>query len=286
MTRIITDTTADFEPHELKSLNIDFIPLTVIFGDQEYQEHINLTKDQFYRLLEKSPESPKTAQPSPHYLEDLFRQAHDAGVDAVCITISSQLSGTYQSAVMVQRELGWDNCCVVDSLSGTGGHRLLVEHAVKLRDQGKGAREIAAELEKLRERVILYTCMDTLEYLYRGGRISHAVYTIGSLAHIKPIMHVSPEGRAVIPAKMLGLRKGVEYLCRQPGIKKPDPAFPFYVMYTDVRTNGELLADRLRELGYDIPDANIIPVGAAIGTHIGPNACAIVYICEEGTVNE
>lgn len=286
MTRIITDSTADFEPHELKQLGISCIPLTVIFGDREYQENINLTKDQFYRLLEQSPVSPKTAQPSPHYLQTLFEEAHTAGDDAVCITISSQLSGTYQSSVMVERELGWDNCRVVDSLTGTGGHRLLVEHAVKLRDEGKSACEIAEALEKLRERVVLYTCMDTLEYLYRGGRISHAVYTIGSLAHIKPIMHVSPEGRAVIPAKMLGLRKGIEYLCKQPAIKKPDPAFPLYVMYTDVRTNGELLAARLRELGYAIPDAHIIPVGAAIGTHIGPNACAIVYICEEGTVNE
>jgi len=278
MTRIITDSTADFEPQELERLNVSCIPLTVIFGDKEYQENISMTKDLFYRLLESSPHFPRTSQPSPQYLQELFEEAHAAGDGAVFITISSGLSGTYQSGVMVQRELGYDNCLVVDSRSGTGGHRLLVEHAVRMRDEGKSAREIADALEELRSRVTLYTCMDTLEFLFRGGRISHTVYKLGSLAHVKPIMTVTQEGKVSIPAKVLGIRKGIEYLAKIPQQYKPDPAHPLYVMYTDIRTNGEALAARLRELGHKILNEQIISVGAAIGTHIGPNACAVVYI--------
>ena len=100
MVRIITDSAADFEPCELEQKNIACIPITVILGEQEYQENVNLTKDQFYALLESIGASPKTAQPSPQILQGLFEDAKQAGDEAVYITLASALSGTYQSAVM------------------------------------------------------------------------------------------------------------------------------------------------------------------------------------------
>lgn len=281
MVRIITDSAADFSPRELEQLKIACIPLKVMFGDTEYEENISLSKDQFYELLLGSEEPPKTSQASPQVLMDLFEEAHAQGEEAIYITLSSGLSGTYQSAVMTKQLADSENCYVVDSLSGTGGQRMVVEHAVKLRDEGKSAAQIVAELEKLRGRIMLYACMDTLENLYRGGRISQTVYTLGSLAQIKPIIRLEQTGCVSVPAKAMGMRKGMDHLCKQVEKCPPDEAFPFYVMYTDNRKNGEIMAQRFRQMGLEIPDSRIIQVGAAIGTHIGPNAVGFVCITGE-----
>lgn len=280
MVRIITDSAADFEPSELENMRISCVPLYVFFGETEYRENINLTKNQFYELLTHEKTAPTTSQPSPDSFVELITEARETGDEALIITLSSGLSGTYQGALVAKELAEYSGCYIVDSRNGTGGERMLVEQAVKMRDMGMGAAEIAKKLEKLREHIVLYTCMDTLEYLHRGGRISDASYRIGSLAHIKPIMHVTKEGKPEIPTKVIGLRKGIDYICKQLCAVKPDPSYPIYIMFTANRENGEKLAEQIRRLGYDIPDFRIYPVGAAIGAHIGPNACGVVYVAE------
>lgn len=278
MVRIITDSAADFEPEEMEQMHVTCIPLTVMFGTKEYQENVDLNKNQFYDLLRGSGEFPKTAQASPQLLKDLFRQADAAGDEAIYITISSGFSGTYQNAEMLRQKLNLPGCYVVDSENGTGGQRMVVEYAVKLRDEGKTAKEIVSALEAMRKRVVLYACMDTLEYLYKGGRISGAVYRVGSLAQIKPILQVDAEGKLAIPAKVMGMKKGMAFMCEKVKELPPDGEFPFYVMYTDDRVNGLALAERIRALGIEVPEERIINVGAAIGTHVGPKACGLVYV--------
>ena len=278
MVRIITDSAADFEPEEMEQMHVTCIPLTVMFGTKEYQENVDLNKNQFYDLLRDSGEFPKTAQASPQLLKDLFRQADAAGDEAIYITISSGFSGTYQNAELLRQKLNLPGCYVVDSENGTGGQRMVVEYAVKLRDEGKTAKEIVSALEAMRKRVVLYACMDTLEYLYKGGRISGAVYRVGSLAQIKPILQVDAEGKLAIPAKAMGMKKGMAFMCEKVKELPPDGDFPFYVMYTDDRVNGLALAERIRALGIEVPEERIINVGAAIGTHVGPKACGLVYV--------
>jgi len=179
---------------------------------------------------------------------------------------------------MLRQKLNLPGCYVVDSENGTGGQRMVVEYAVRLRDEGKSAAEIIAALEEMRKRVVLYACMDTLEYLYKGGRISNVVYRVGSLAQIKPILQVDEDGKLAIPAKVMGMKKGMAFMCDKVKEQLPDGDFPFYVMYTDDRVNGLALAERVRALGIEVPDERIINVGAAIGTHIGPKACGLVYV--------
>lgn len=278
MIRIITDSAADFEPEELERLDITCIPLKVLFGDTEYEENVNLSKTRFYELLLASQEFPQTSQASPQILIDLFESAKENGDDAIYITISSALSGTYQSAVMTQNMVECHRCHVIDSRNATGGQRMLVEYAVKLRDEGKTAQQIVAGVEALRERIVLLACIDTLEYLYKGGRISHTVYAIGNLAQIKPIISLDPEGSIAIPSKVMGMRKGMDHLCKQLESRKPSGEFPLYVMYTNNRSVAETLAEKLRAQGYEVPDERIIGVGAAIGAHIGPDACGLVYV--------
>ena len=278
MIRIITDSAADFEPRELEKLNITCIPLSVRFGDREYQENIDLTKNQFYDLLLQGEHLPQTSQASPQILLDLFEDASAAEDDAIYFTLSSALSGTYQSAVMAKNLTDSPLCHVVDSLNATGGQRMILEYAAKLREEGKNATEIVAAAEALRSRIMLFACIDTLEYLYKGGRISQTAYKLGTLANIKPIITVEPDGSIGIPAKAMGMRKGMDYLCKQAESRPADPDFPFYVMYTNNRFVAETLASRLETVGITVPEDRIIQVGAAIGSHIGPDACGLVYV--------
>ena len=280
MVRIITDSAADFEPQELTKLEITCIPLVIMMGEQEYQENVNLTKPQFFKLLSEFDGAPKTAQASPQILMDLFESARDAGDEAVYITLSSALSGTYQSACMVRDDVDCDECYVVDSLNATGGQRMLVEYACRLRDAGKSAKEIVACVEAIRGKVVLYACIDTLEYLYKGGRISQTVYKLGTMAQVKPIIRVSPEGKIEVPSKAMGMRKGIDFMCKRLEAQKPSADHPVYVMYTPEQTNAEVLLQKVREMGFDVSDDQLISVGAAIGSHIGPNGCGIVYVEE------
>ena len=281
MVRIITDSAADFEPWELEQKQITCIPLTVIFGDEEYQENVNLSKEAFYQKLAAHDGGPKTAQASPETLGRILWAAKEAGEEAVYITLASVLSGTYHTACLVANEVGPDSCHILDSRSATGGQRLLVEYAVTLRDQGASAAEILEKVGALRSRIVLYACIDTLEYLYHGGRISHTVYKLGTMAQVKPIIHVAQDGHIEVPSKAMGMRKGMDFLLKRLEQQPACPEFPLYVMYTGSRENGDLLAQRLREEGCEIPAERVINVGAAIGSHIGPKGCGMVYVAAE-----
>ncbi len=278
MVQIITDSAADFNPDELEKLKITCIPLPVRFGQTEYYENVDLSKSRFFDLLLHSEEMPKTSQASPEILAKLFAAAHDRGEEALYITISSAISGTYQTACMTRDSMGCEGCYVVDSLNATGGQRLIVQHAVKLRDEGKSAAEIIAGIEDIRGRIVLYACIDTLEYLYKGGRISHSAYRLGTMVNIKPIITVERDGSVGIPMKAMGMRRGMDALCKYLAQTDPDPDFPLYAMYTDTRSVAETLAQRMGEGGHPVTDDRIIQVGAAIGAHIGPNACGLVYV--------
>ena len=153
---------------------------------------------------------------------------------------------------------------MLNSKNATGGLRLILEYAAKLRDEGKTAKEIIAAVEAIQGRIVL----------------SQTVYKLGTLAQVKPIIRVTEEGSIEVPAKAMGMRKGMDWLCKRVEDRKPSKEHNFYAMYTGDRSNGVLLAQKFRAMGYDIPDDRIITVGAAIGSHVGPNACGMVYVAE------
>ena len=119
-----------------------------------------------------------------------------------------------------------------------------------------------------------------LEYLHKNGRLSNMAYYVATLGKIKPIMHVSDDGKAEIVSKHIGLKKAIDYIVSRLETEIPNKDFPIYVMYTKVKENAYKLREKLIEKGYDILEEHIIPVGAVVGAHIGPNACAVAYIKE------
>ena len=280
MVRIITDLAADYEPQELEEYNITCVPMQISFDDNEYKENENLTKTQFYELLENSESFPKTSQPTPYDFEVLLEEFMENGDECVIITISSALSGTYQNAFLVKNMLDYENCYVVDSLNATAGQRLLVDYAVKLRDESKSAKEIFDELEILKTKVKLYACVDTLEYLNKGGRLSKTAYAVGTLANIKPVIRISEEGKVEVSSKAMSMKNGISTVAKKLQTYTPDLNYPIYIVYSNNRKNGDLLAEAVKKSGFDALPENIINIGATIGAHVGSGACGVIYVSD------
>ncbi len=278
MLRIITDSAADFEPKDLEKLNIFCAPINVSFGDAEYRENVDITKDRFYELLQSCDKVPTTSQPSPAYYTEVMEEAQKNGDECLVITLSSALSGTYQTVNLIKQTLEYENCFVFDSLSATAGQRILVEVAVSMREQGKSLSEIVSELEVLRSKISIIACIDTLEYLHKGGRISGLSYTLGSAMNIKPIISVNEEGKIAIPAKVMGRVKGSRYMLEWLEDNPADTNYPVYLVYTHENENALKFANMLETNEQNITPTGIYNIGAAIGAHVGPGAVGLVYI--------
>jgi DegV family protein with EDD domain len=277
MLRIITDSGADFEPYEMEQMGILCVPLTVTFGKDTYRENENLSKKEFFHLLNKNSTPPSTSQPTPYSFEKVFSSI-DKEDEIVGIFLSSSLSGTFYGAKFAMRMYHPNNCYLVDSLNATGGIRLLVEYAVKLRDNGKTAKEIYNELEKLKGRIKLFACLDTMKYLSTGGRLAGKLLQSSAMSHVKPVIHINKDGKPALLGKAIGIKRGIMQTVKNLESHKPDKHYPIYLMYSHNSENAMILKDMLKEKGYKIQDKHIVNIGAAIGTHIGTNACGVVYV--------
>lgn len=278
MIQILTDSAADFLPQELAAQEIACVPMTINFGPDSYVDGEALSKEQFYDLLKQGTYFPTTSQPAPFDFETHFRAAKDARDSIVAVLISSALSGTFQGACMAQASVDWEEIYLVDSRQATAGQRLLVDYAVRLREQGLSARAIAQALEEVKPRIRLYASVDTLEYLYRGGRLSKTAASLGTLAHVKPIVSINQAGEVAVAAKCIGRKRAMDYLLEQIKQAQRDPTFPVYTLYSHDRANRDLLASQLEQLGISVEERFCCNIGPTIGTHVGVGACGLVYV--------
>jgi len=276
--RIITDSAADYEKEELINKDIICLPMTILFGEKEYRQNVNISKKEFFERLADSEVFPKTSQPTPFEVEDVFKKLKDMGDECVVITISSGLSGTYQSVCLLKETAEIENAYIVDSRNATAGERILVDVAVKMRDEGKSAKEIYEKLEVLKHKVALLGCVDTLEYLYKGGRLSKTAYTVGTMANVKPVITVTDEGKVEVCHKVLSMRRGIKYMVESMEKNPPDTDYPIYAVYSYDSKNGEILKKKIEETGYKIGEDRFFEIGPVIGAHVGRGACGVIYI--------
>lgn len=281
MIRILTDSAADLEPQEFTDLGLELVSLSITVDKRIYQADLRFNKQDFFRLLEASPIFPTTSQPAPADFEAIFEDARQQSDDLIFISLSSALSGTFQCANVVKAMGGYDNVWLVDSLSATLGQKLLVVHAAELRERGFPAAEIAARLDALKSRIRIYAGLDTLEYLQKGGRLSKTAAGIGTLARIKPVVTVTPQGTVSVAGKCLGKVKAMSQIVSLVEKTPPDPRYPIYGVYSGQRDNFVELQQKLRKAGTDIPDEMGFCIGPVIGAHIGPGAYGVVYIAKE-----
>ena len=281
MIRILTDSAADFTPQELKRYDISVVPLSIRFGEETYRDGETLDKQRFYELLRQCEEFPQTSQPSPADFETHFERAKAAGDELVAVLLSSALSGTFQGAQIAKGMVDYDGIHLIDSLSATVGERFLLLQAVKLRDEGRSAAEITDALEALKKRIRIWAGLDTLEYLYKGGRLSRSAAGIGTLANMKPIITLLPDGTVSVLKKCIGQKRSMEQLIRLTESNRPDPDYPFFGVYTYDRTNCDALLERMAASGLPVSPQDCLNVGPTIGAHVGIGVYGIAYIAAE-----
>ncbi len=282
--RIITDSGSDCLQGEHPQL--DVLPLSVGFGSTVYQADVELTRERFYELLVEGDDFPTTGQVNPYAFSQAISRAQEAGEDVVVISLSSKLSGTYQSACTAAAEAGdATEVHVVDTENVTLGMKILIQYALRLLDEGKSAAEIARAVEEARDRVCVVALLDTLEYLKRGGRISAAAGTVGELLSIKPVITVR-DGEVAVLGKARGSKNGRNLLRQQVeaagGIDFDMPLLLGYSGLSDKLLRKYLADSRSVWEGKiaeeDIP---VVMVGATIGTHVGPGAVAVAFFKAE-----
>ena len=189
------------------------------------------------------------------------------------------MSGTYQSANIAKEMCDYDKIYIVDSLSATFIINIMVDYALELINKGRSATDIVTELEKLRDRTTIYIGLDTLEYLYKGGRLNRATATIGEIANLKPSITVNRAGAVAMYKKSIGKNKAMATLVKAMDSHKPDPNFPIYTVYSKGTDNCAKLEEKIAKAGYTITKRG--QLGCTIGAHLGPNIYGVIYISSD-----
>ena len=275
---IIADSASEVSQETAKEWGIKVIPLKIRFGEEEYLDGVTLSNKRFYELLIESDELPKTSQISPADYEDCFRAAVDAGDEVVCLTISSGVSGCIQSANIATEEFE-EKVHVVDTMQFCISYYVLVEYAVRLRDAGKSAKEIADEITRVREKAIVLAVIDTLEYLKAGGRLSSTAAFVGEVLSIKPVITIT-NGIVEVIGKARGSKKGNNMLISKvKEIGGIDFTMPVVTGYTGLSDDllQKYLEDSRDLYDGDIKDIRKVSVGATVGTYAGPGAIAVAF---------
>ncbi len=273
--KIIVDSTADVSAAIQNRLTV--IPLTVHFGSEDYIDGVTITRKAFYEKLIESDTLPSTSQATPAAFEPVFKKVTANGESAVVLTISSKLSGTYQSAMIAAAD--YPNIHVVDSLSAATGTGILAELALRLADEGLCAEDIAAKLSEERENVCLIALLDTLEYLKRGGRISKTAAFAGGVLSIKPVISLQ-DGEVLMRGKARGSRQGNNLLIREieaaGGVDYEKPVLLGYSGLSDALLQ-KYIADSAFLWKEKLPALQIAQIGSVIGTHAGPGAIVATF---------
>lgn len=276
--KILVDSASDIGALEAKELGITMLPMLIGFGEEEYYDGVDLTPKAFFEKLIEDAVLPKTSQINPFRFEEAFAELTRNGDEVVAITISSKLSGTNASAVQAAEKFA-GKVFVVDSLNAAIGERLLVQYALKLKDQGFTAKEIAAELNEKKKKINLMAMVNTLEYLKKGGRISAAVAFAGELLSIKPVIAIV-DGEVKLIGKALGSKKANNLLNalveKKGGI---DFTMPFGVVWSGLNDSllKKYIVDSEKLWKEAVEKVPAYEIGSTIGTHVGPGAIGVAF---------
>ena len=277
---IITDSASDISQNNNKGVTV--LPMTITFGEENYEDGVSLTPDNFYMKLIESSALPKTSQVSPYAFGQAYENSLKSADYVIVITLSSKLSGTYQSACIAADDYD-GRVFVIDSENVTVGEQILVDYALYLIDKGIEVNTIVSQLNTMKKRIRLVALLDTLEYLKKGGRISSGAAFLGNVLSIKPVIAIV-DGEVSFLGKARGSKQGNNFLIQQVdtygGI---DYSLPVLLGYTGCSTvlMDKYIKDSSSLWEGRIPVPDIIQVGATIGTHLGPGGIAVAFFSKE-----
>ena len=270
--QIIIDSTVDLKPELLDEVKV--ARLSILFGSETFVDGATLTKQEFYTKLVSSDVLPTTSQATPFTFGELYKETIEEGNEAIVITISSKLSGTFQSANIASMDYE-GQVYVVDSLNAAAGAGVLAEYALRLSKVGLSAKQIYNILEEDKHKLCLIALLDTLDYLHKGGRIPKSVAMAGGLLSIKPLITIS-EGSISMLGQARGTKKGNALLDKKVHeIGEINFEKPVILGYTG--TDDELLQKYIESSDCNWHNYSITDLSGVIGTHVGPGAFAVAF---------
>ncbi len=278
MIQILVDSACGWSFEEAQQQGLLFVPLTVHIAGQDFVEGVDITPDKFYQILVESGEFPKTSQPTPEAYLKQYLAAKAKGDDVLVIPLSSKLSGSYQSALLAKDMADYPgHIRLVDSLAITVGIQLLVKEA-KAKIGTLSLEEIGLHLEALAKRIRMYAGFDTLNYLFKGGRLSRLSLTAGVLMHAKAICALK-DGSVEAIGTALGTKNAMKFVVEASKKEPIDFAYGIYPFYTSDKTLGERFVNEYLTPAYPAtPFSPLSQFDPVIGGHVGPLLYGVLYV--------
>lgn len=275
---IVTDSTADIPKDLVEKYNIRVVPLTVSFKDRTYYDGVDLNIDTLLGMLDEGEELPKTSQVNPARFCDEYKRLLDEGYKIISVHLSSNLSGTYQSALIAKNMLETEDIYVVDSRTVSFGTGMLALKAVKMIEEGKDIEEIYSTLNNLAQKSRVAFALDKLEYLKKGGRLSGAQAAIGTLLNIKPIIYIN-EGRLEILDKTRGMKKALSRMIKYVQEEGYDKNESFAIgTVRDFENFSEF--EKMVKSELNIENPLFAEVGTVVATYSGPGVIGVWFYKE------
>lgn len=275
--KVFADSTCDLPPELIEQLQIGIVPLYVLFNEEIYRDGIDLTTPDLFKKVQELGILPTTAAPSPGDFIEAFTPSLAAGADIIYIGLSSKLSVNLNNARLAAEELPPGRLEVVDSMNLSTGIGLLVLRAADLAAQGLGISAIAAEIRALVPKVNTEFVIDTLDYLYKGGRCSGLTHFVGSMLKIRPSIRVLDGG--MVPAqKFRGSRTKALQGLLAPVLAKKDSISPERIFVTHSLSDDAAFLQSELQKHTSVKEVLISQAGCVISSHCGPNCIGILYI--------
>ena len=269
MIKLIVDCTCEMGSAEAEKLGIISMPMRMVIDDQEYLAGKNLDNDTFYDLLPKAKEMPKTMQINAHDYIEVIKPLLDAGDDVFVMSVSSGLSGTFNSLTQAAKELNSEHLAIFDSQTFTLAYYALVMEAYKMINRGVTLSELVSNMEDLRQRVRIYFIADTVKYLVKGGRISFVKGLLAGTLHVKPII-------GVVDTKLRMVGSGIGYNMAKRKMlnftQNIDLTMPIYYGHIHASEKAE---DFKQVFNFDFAEKR--EIGPIVGAHGGPGAVGLAF---------
>ncbi len=275
MIKIISDSSADLPKELIEKYDISLVPLTVRMEGRDYLEKVDLTPQEFFAKMFSTEALPKTSQPSPASFAKAF-SSFNADTEVLCFTISSGLSGTYQSACM-GKELSDAKVTVFDTLAGSLGHGLQVIRAAELAQQGHTVEEIVADLTEYRENMNILVLLNTLENIVKGGRLSKFQGSLAKILNIKVLLERVDGGKVEIFEKIRGKKKFQKRVLDVIGERGTDFSdVVFGITHTGNIEEVEALRQEIIER-FHPKEVIVNYMGATMGTYAGKDGMIVSF---------
>jgi DegV family protein with EDD domain len=275
MIKIISDSSADLPKELLEKYDITLVPLTVTIEGTDYLEKVDLTPQEFFTKMFSTEELPKTSQPSPASFAEAFSQ-FGQDTEILCLTISSGLSGTYQSAC-IGKELANAKVTVFDTLAGSLGHGLQIVRAAELAQQGSTIEEIVADLTRYREKMNILVLLNTLENIVKGGRLSKFQGSLAKILNIKVLLERVEGGKVEIFEKVRGKRKFQKRVLDVIEERGTDfSTTTFGITHTGNEEDAEAMKQEIIER-FHPKEILVTYMGATMGTYAGKDGMIISF---------